>query len=89
MDESVKKDIEATEKLLSAEETIMAYYGSEEEQRKREKWRMQNAIDTAGLSQGIEQNKKEITKKMLNENIDINTISRLTGLTKEEIESLR
>ncbi|MCI8778982.1 MAG: transposase, partial [Bacilli bacterium] len=30
-----------------------------------------------------------ITKKMLNENIDINTISRLTGLTKEEIESLR
>ena len=69
MEESVKKDIEATERLLSAEETIMAYYGSEEEQRKREKWTMQDAIDEAtkrALKQGINKNKAEIAQNMLN-----------------------
>ena len=104
MDENVKKDIEATERLLSAEETIMAYYGSEEEQRKREKWRMQNAIDIAtkegterGLKQGIEQGieqgseltQREIAKKMLDKTIPVELIMELTNLTQKEIESLR
>ena len=45
-----------------------------------------------GISQGISQGKKneklQIAKKMLAEKIDINTIIRITELTKEEIEKL-
>ncbi|MBQ8219269.1 MAG: Rpn family recombination-promoting nuclease/putative transposase [Bacilli bacterium] len=38
-----------------------------------------------GFNDGIEQNNIEITKKMLKENIDIELISKITGLSKEEI----
>ena len=67
----------------------------------RDKWEMDriSALDFAeekGIEKGIEkgrkegeqQNKKEIAKKMLVEKIDINTIIKITGLTKEEIEKL-
>ena len=35
-----------------------------------------------------EKEKLEIAKKMKEENMDISTISKITGLTKEEIEKL-
>lgn len=38
-----------------------------------------------GIEKGIQQNKKEMIINMLNENIDINIISKITGLNKEEI----
>ena len=38
---------------------------------------------------GIKEGKKEDAKNMLKENFDIETISRITGLTKEEIEQLK
>ena len=41
-----------------------------------------------GLKQGREVEKIQIAKKMLEKHIDINTIIEVTGLTKEEIESL-
>ena len=41
-----------------------------------------------GIEKGINKEKIEIAKKMLLENIDINLISKLTGLTKEEIKNL-
>ena len=42
-----------------------------------------------GITQGIEQNKIEVAKEMLELNMDLETISRVTKLAKEEIESLR
>jgi len=42
-----------------------------------------------GLEQGSRQEKIEIAKNMLNENMDIEIISKVTGLTKEEIETLK
>lgn len=42
-----------------------------------------------GIEQGIEQNKHEIVKNMLKENIDVSIISKITGLTIEEIEKIR
>lgn len=42
-----------------------------------------------GISQGISQEKIKIAKKMLAENIDIDTISKITELTKEEIENIK
>ncbi len=42
-----------------------------------------------GIEKGIEQNKIENAKKMLELNMDLETISEITNLTKEEIEGLR
>ena len=42
-----------------------------------------------GIEKGIEQNNLEIAKKMLKENIKVETISKITGLTKEEIAKLK
>ena len=42
-----------------------------------------------GIEEGIEQNKLEIAKNMLKENTDIEFISKVTGLTKEEIEEIK
>ncbi len=36
-----------------------------------------------------QERQQEIAKKMLEENIDINLIAKITGLTKEEIETLK
>ena len=50
-----------------------------------------NMIDEAketGKKMGIETEKIEIAKNMLKENIDINTISKCTGLSIEEIQNL-
>lgn len=38
---------------------------------------------------GIQEGKKEVAKNMLKENYDIETVSRITGLSKEEIEKLK
>ena len=46
-----------------------------------------------GIEQGIEQGENnksiEIAKNMLNKNMNINIISEVTGLSKEEIENLK
>ena len=42
-----------------------------------------------GITQGIEQTKSDVAKEMLKLNMDLDTISRVTKLAKEEIESLR
>ena len=42
-----------------------------------------------GRAEGIEQNTKDHATKMLNENLDIQLISRITGLTEEEIIKLK
>ena len=41
-----------------------------------------------GTQQGIKNRNIEIAKNMIKENIDIDIISKITGLTKEEIEKL-
>ena len=42
-----------------------------------------------GINKGIEQTKTEVAKELLQLNMDLETISRVTKLTEEEIESLR
>ena len=41
-----------------------------------------------GIAEGIKQNKFEIAKNMLKEKIDINTISKVTGLTINDIKNI-
>ena len=42
-----------------------------------------------GIQQGVEQNNKRTVKKMLDENIDVDVIQRITGLSKEQIFKLK
>ena len=42
-----------------------------------------------GFEEGEARKQKEIAKKMLEEKLDINLISKITGLSKEEINSLK
>ena len=42
-----------------------------------------------GIQQGIYENSIETAKSMLKDNLDIQTISKYTGLTVEVISSLR
>ena len=41
-----------------------------------------------GLKQGMQKEKIENAKKMLDEKIDINTISRITGLSIQDLKNL-
>ena len=41
-----------------------------------------------GKAEGIKEKTIEIVKKLLNENVDIKTISKVTGLTEEDIQKL-
>ena len=42
-----------------------------------------------GRKSGIKENKIETAKNMLKDNLDLNTISKYTGLTIKEIEALK
>ena len=42
----------------------------------------------SGYSKGIQENNKQIVKQMKKEKIDIKTISKITGLTEEEINKI-
>ena len=45
--------------------------------------------EARGINKGIASEKLNIAKSMCQENIDINIISKVTGLTKEQLISLR
>ena len=42
-----------------------------------------------GFEEGKRKLKEKIVKNMLRENVDINFISKITGLSKEEIEKIK
>ena len=64
-------------KLLSDEDEERLYINTMKEIGKEE-----------GVKEGIEQTKLEMVKKMLKENIDISTISRVSGLSEKEIKEI-
>ena len=99
MDEFVKKDIEQIERMISADNEILSYYGSEEDMRKLAQGKLKNATRKAekegfdrgfnnGFNDGSNQTKIEIVKNMLSKNIDINLISEVTGMTVVEITNI-
>ena len=51
-----------------------------------------NEIENAkkeGIAEGIKENTIEIAKNLLKENIDVETISKATGLTEEELKNIK
>ena len=52
-------------------------------------WEVSVSYTHLGITKGSKQNSIEIAKKMLEKNKEISEIIEFTGLTKEEIESLK
>ena len=88
------------EYVKKAEEEL-EYLNSDEEEKELARLREKAIRDEAaamagairrgreeGKAEGLAEGKAEIAKKMLEENIEIETIIKLTGLTKEKIENL-
>ena len=95
MEEYVKESIKA-----SQDEEVIGLYDKElhleklrlsELKEAREKG-IEQGIEKGieqGIEKGIEQEKIEIVKNMLKDEVDISVISKYTGLSKEEIERLK
>ncbi|MGN1271334.1 MAG: Rpn family recombination-promoting nuclease/putative transposase [Clostridia bacterium] len=91
--EETKRMAEKEKEIKEAIETLEDISSDEAKERiaeLRQKYimDMKSQLRTAeekGLKKGI----KEIAKKMLQENIAIETIIKITGLTKEEIEKIK
>lgn len=73
--------------LLSNDEKIIGLYDAEAVERKVMNTRLLDA-ENRGMKQGKKETSIEIAKSLLQENIDINIISKSTGLTLEEISKL-
>lgn len=95
MDDELKEEIEETIEEFSSNDEIMAHFNSEKDLmaiRKGEMSELREAAIKEGLEQGIQEGEKnkqiEIAKNLLNENSDVNFISRVTHLSEEEINKL-
>lgn len=81
-------------KYVKKAEQELEYLSGDEETRRlaelREKAiRDELAAIAQAKNEGINQEKLKIAKKMLEENIDIETIAKITELAKEEIEKIK
>ena len=81
--ENFKDMVKKVEELTQDEDFLMYY--DLEEKHKHEK---QSSYEL-GVEHGMEQKEIEIARKMLNKNKEISEIIEFTGLSKEEIESLK
>ena len=89
--EYMEKFKEEVEKLNNDEE--MVFFLSQEEDNRKLRNTIIAEAKQEGLAKGIKEGKKEekinIAKNMLKENIDMETIKKVTSLTKQEIENLK
>lgn len=69
---------------LNNNDDFVKYLSDEEEERL-----LKNSFIEQGIEQGIEQNKISTAKKMLDKNIDIDSIKEITGLSLDEIKELK
>ena len=91
MNEDIKDEIKETNDALNVYEDIMSWYDYDKDQeniRKSEINRAEKKGIEQGLKQGIQKEKLESAKKMKKKNIDLNTISEITGLSIDEIKKL-
>ena len=94
--ERVEEIMKENEEVKKAKDVLYVMSEDEELQRLaelKEKWARdeKSALRSAreeGIEEGIKKGTKEIAKKMKEEKINIETIIKITGLTKEEIENV-
>ena len=77
---------------LSSDERIVGLYDKEDLERQIKEGIEEAAFEKGikqGKDEGIKESKKDIVINMLKENIDINLISKITGLNMEQINNIR
>ncbi len=82
------EDIYDKMKKYNDEMDVMGAYDWEFHQKELKRQEIKDAKEAA-LKEGIEQEKISTAKNLLKENININIISKATGLSQEEIEKLK
>ena len=83
MEDEIKKDFVDTMDELCSDEEIERYYGSDED---LEKLRISG--EKIKIKEAKEEEKIEIAKNLLKQNLSIENISLATGLSIKEIEKL-
>ena len=89
-DKDMGEILKKIEECSSDEEIIGAYdaeFHRSEIERLGKMYAKEEGIKE-GIKEGILKKSKEIARKMIEKNMDINTISEITGLTKEQIKEL-
>ena len=87
MKDNLKDDILDTMEEYSEDEEIGLWYDAEEERRRLFEGSLEEAKEQA-KKEAIEEGKRETAKNMLKDNIDIDKITKYTGLSEEEIKKL-
>ena len=91
MNKDIKEEINNVMDDMNSDEEVLIYYDKEQHEQAIRNTLITEAI-TEGRNIGIEEgslNKQiEIANNLLKENIDINIISKTTGLSIEEIEKI-
>ena len=83
MEDYVKESIKA-----SQDEEVIGLYDKELHLEKLRLSELKEAKEK-GIEQGVEQEKIEIAKELLNNNVSLDIIMKSTGLSKEEIANLK
>ena len=84
--EIIKKNIKIEN--LSEDEKMIGLYDAEKIAEKVRNTQINNA-KKEGIEQGAKKEKLEIANNMLQENVDINFISKVTNLSIKDIENLK
>lgn len=96
--DEIKKGEKTMEEILkkvedfSDDEEILGAYDAEEHREETERLVMLGYLDEAeekGMRKGMKKGIEQTARNMLKENIDIEIISKVTGLSKEKIESTK
>lgn len=82
MDSAIKRAEKKLEYLSTDEETLALYRAREDSLHERA-----NMISSA-YADGMEKGKCEVVKNMLSSGLDIDTISKFTGITVEDLKKL-
>ena len=92
--EAKSKLVDETMKYTSDEDVVALYFEKSKEELERNTFieearqsGMKQGFEN-GVSEGMKQEKNEIAKNLLEQNVDISIIMSATGLKKEEIENL-
>lgn len=87
-DELMERIYEELDNMSKDKENLL-YYSKHELEMEGIKEQLKEQFKSQGIEEGKKENRMEIAKNMLNRNMDITTISEITGLSIREIESLK
>ena len=87
MEDNLKKDIKQTMDDLSSDSEILEYFDAEQDEIAKTNGRIDDARED-GRKEGNAQKAREIAKKMLSKKMNLEIITDITGISREELGNL-